>query len=349
MATATTIDPSKVVVGWHPDHKVVFTATGLDKATPEYLDFVRGSTKTFEDALAKDGNDVASILLHQDASRSAAAPAEEVAPAPAKITKTYIRPNGQEYLPRKMSAGVLRDVELVEKAYAARMGVLLYGPPGTGKTALADSTLENLITLAGSGDTEVGDFTGAYVQNPDGTFTWVDGPLVRAMEHGYPFFIDEIALIDSRVMAVVYSVMDGRGELNVTANPARGTVVAKDGFYILGACNPDVPGAVMSEALLSRFPIQIEVLTDFSLAKRLGVPNEMVIVAQNLARKRDGGDIMRSPQMRELLGFRDIEKEFGRELAIANLISSAEVGDRATYAEVISSAFGVKTRALTIG
>lgn len=269
----------------------------------------------------------------------------------AEIEGAIKRPNGQVYLPRNIKAGevTLQDVAMIYKAYEERIPVLLYGPPGTGKTALGEAALPNLITLSGNGDTETADFIGGWVQNADGTFTWVDGPLIIAMENGWPFLIDEVALIDSKVMAIVYSVMDGRDELKITANPARGTIKAKDGFYVIGACNPDVPGAVMSEALMSRFLLHIEVLTDFGLAATMGVAKEIIVVAKNLTRKAANGDVLRAPQMRELLGFTKIAETFGTQPALANFIGLAEPGDRDAYVEAVSSAFGKKMQALTIG
>lgn len=269
----------------------------------------------------------------------------------AEIEGAVTRPNGQIYLPRNIKAGevTLQDVAMIYKAYEERISVLLYGPPGTGKTALGEAALPNLVTLSGTGDTETADFVGGWVQNADGTFTWVDGPLIIAMENGWPFLIDEVALIDSKVMAIVYSVMDGRDEIKITANPARGTVKAADGFYVIGACNPDVPGAVMSEALMSRFLLHIEVLTDFDLAATMGVPKEIIVVARNLTRKVGAGDVLRAPQMRELLGFTKIAETFGLQPALANFIGLAEPGDRDAYVEAVSSAFGKKIQALTIG
>jgi nitric oxide reductase NorQ protein len=263
-----------------------------------------------------------------------------------------VRPNGELYLPRPVRAGVdtkLFDTALLRTAYENRIPVLLYGPPGTGKTALAEAALEGLITISGSGDTEVSDFVGSYVQNPDGTFTWVDGPLPRAMESGRPLLIDEVALIDTKVMAVVYSVMDGRSELHITANPARGTVHAADGFYVIGACNPDVPGAVMSEALVSRFLLQMEVLTDFNLAKKLGVPRAIIAVAKNLKRKADASELIRAPQMRELLAFKRISDILGQSAALANFVATAEASDRPTVIEALKSSYGVEVTALTVG
>lgn len=260
------------------------------------------------------------------------------------------RPNGEIYKPRNVVAGGLKmqDVAALRKAYDARIPVMFTGPPGTGKTALVEAALPNVQTIAGTGDTEVSDYIGSWVQNPDGTYTWVDGPLLIALENGWPLFVDEIALIDPRVNAVTYPVMDGRGELVVTANPARGTVQAKDGFYLVSACNPDVPGAILSDALLSRYLLKIEVLTDFGVAEDLGVTKEIVIVAKNLARKKENDDIIKAPQMRELLAFKKIQETFGLEMALANFIADAEFSDRAAYVEAISGTFGKKVDVLAI-
>lgn len=283
-----------------------------------------------------------------------AKPKAEDLPKDSKIEHAgnkFVRPNGETYVPRAVKVGETstRDVDIIKTAYNNRVPVLLYGPPGTGKTALVDAVFEDLVTVQGSGETEVADFIGGWTQNTDGTFTWVDGPLVIAMEEGRPLLVDEIALIDPRTMAVVYGVMDGRGELVITANPARGTVKAADGFYIIGACNPNVPGAVMSDALLSRFTMHIEVVIDWSLLSDLAIPTKAIQVARNLHHKYVNGELVAAPQVRELIAFRDINDLFGTDIALSNLISQSRPEDRDLVVEAIQSVYGSAIKNLTIG
>lgn len=265
--------------------------------------------------------------------------------------KAYIRPNGEKYIPREMNiaGSKVQDVTFVKMAYDQRMPVLLFGDPGTGKTALFEAAFgEDLVTVQGTIETEAADFIGSWTQQTDGTYKWVDGPLIEAMEHGRPLLIDEVALIDPRVMAVVYGVMDGRDEIVVTANPERGTVKAGDGFMVFGACNPDVPGAVMSDALLSRFQFHVEVLTDWSLTKKLGIDARIVQVARNLNLKKREHNVTAAPQLRELLTFKNVLENFGEDLALRNFVSQARPEDRQTVLEAVEAVFGMKPTTLTL-
>ncbi len=255
----------------------------------------------------------------------------------------YLRPNGDKYFARKW--GEHSDVEVIRKSRAKSHYVLLYGAPGCGKTAMVEAAFgDELETILGTGDTEVSDLVGGYVQTATGGFEWVDGPLLRAAEHGKPLLIDEIGIIDPKVLTVVYGLMDGRREYTVTANPERGTVKAKDGFYVLGATNPNAPGVNLSEALLSRFGIHAEMTTDWSLAKKMGVPATAVSAAQNLAKKRQSDEVSWAPQMRELLKFKELAEDFGTTWAVSNLLAAAPEMDRPIVADTFTRAFAEESR-----
>jgi MoxR-like ATPase len=251
----------------------------------------------------------------------------------------YVRPNGETYTSRKW--GDHSDIEVLRKGRAIKQYSLVYGPPGTGKTALLEAAFgDDLVTIIGTGDTEVADFVGGYIQTPSGGFEWVDGPLLQAMEQGKVLFIDEIGLVDPKVLSLVYGLMDGRGELRVTQNPERGVVKVQDGFYVVAATNPNAPGVRLSEALLSRFGIQAEMVTDWTIARKLGVPMPVITVSQNLAKRYQSGEVSWSPQMREVLTFKLLAENFGTEWAISNLIASAPELDRPVVAEMFSKTFG---------
>ena len=275
------------------------------------------------------------------------APVKKVAPvisADALLgTEKYKRPNGEDYYTRKW--GEHDDVEVLRKAREQMQFVLLYGAPGCGKTALVEAAFgDNLHTVLGSGDTEVSDLVGGYVQTPSGGFIWEDGPLLKAAESGTPLLIDEVGLIDPKVLSIVYGLMDGRREYTVTANPERGTVKAKDGFYVVAATNPNAPGVRLSEALLSRFQVHAEMETDWTLARKVCDPSQMVTAAQNLAKKQQSGESSWAPQMRELLAFRDLSKTFGTKFAIANLLAASPELDRPVVADVFTRVFGEECR-----
>jgi nitric oxide reductase NorQ protein len=144
------------------------------------------------------------------APKPAAPPAAPTA-APGPVT----RPSGQVYRPR-----VLAGMADVEALRAEGVPALLAGPPGTGKTSLVEAAFPDLITVAGDGDTTVGDFVGEYTQRPDGTYEFIYGPLVRAMTEGRVLFIDDATLISPAVLEVCYPAMDGRREVIVKAHAA---------------------------------------------------------------------------------------------------------------------------------
>ena len=186
-----------------------------------------------------------------------AAPKPPAAPAPPAAPGPVTRPGGQVYQPRALAD--MPDVEALRKLRAEGVPALLYGPPGTGKTSLVEAAF----------DGDSGDLLGEYTQKPDGTYEVIYGPLIRAMTEGRVLFIDDATLISPAVLAVCYPAMDGRREVIVKAHKGE-TITAAGGFYVAAAHNPGVHGAILTEALSSRFAVQVKVSTDYDLARSLG-------------------------------------------------------------------------------
>jgi MoxR-like ATPase len=286
----------------------------------------------------------------------AAAPSAPSPPLPASaaappdtdesVSGPVIRPNGQAYHPRRLAD--LPDVAALRKLRAAGIPALLYGPPGTGKTSLIEAAFPDLITVAGDGDTTVADFVGEYTQTPDGTYEFVYGPLVVAMREGRPLLIDDATLISPKVLAVVYPAMDGRRQITVKAHKGE-TVTAQPGFYVVAGHNPGVHGAVLTEALASRFAAQIQVSTDYDLATALHIESRVVRVARHLAEKVAAGEIGWAPQLRELLAFTRISEVLGRDAAVSNLAGIAPEEDRDVVTAALRSVYGRPISPLALG
>jgi nitric oxide reductase NorQ protein len=275
------------------------------------------------------------------------APSAPVQPAAtAVVSGPVTRPNGQLYHPRQLSG--LPDVTALRKLRQAGVAALLYGPPGTGKTSVVEAAFPDLVTVSGDGDTTVADLVGEYTQTPEGRYVFVHGPLVTAMREGRTLFIDDATLIPPTVLAVVYPAMDGRRQIIIKANGGE-VITAAEGFYVVAGHNPGVHGAVLTDALSSRFSAQIQVSTDYDLATQLKIDRRAVRVARNLATRHQAGEVGWAPQLRELIAFEKIATVLGPMAAASNLVGTAPEPDRATVAAVVRDTFGAAVAPLALG
>ncbi|MEU5554117.1 AAA family ATPase [Micromonospora sp. NPDC047793] len=256
------------------------------------------------------------------------------------------RPNGELYFPRKLAGAT--DVDVLRRLRDKRIPVLLYGPPGTGKTALIEAAYADLLTVAGTGDTVVEDFLGNFIPLPDGGFEFVHGPLVTAMRQGRALLVDDATLIPPKVLAVLYPAMDGRRVITIPGYRNE-RVEAVDGFYVIAGHNPGVHGAILTEALASRFDVHIEVTTDWDLARHLGVSRPAVETAVALNGDLAAGRISWAPQLRELLGFTRVSKTLGPAAAVANLAGRAPAEDRDHVLAALRQRFSADITPLTLG
>jgi nitric oxide reductase NorQ protein len=241
------------------------------------------------------------------------------------------------------------DVEMLRAMRPVFSPVLLLGEAGTGKTQAVQAAYgdANIITVLGHEEVEVASMEGRYLPKELGGWEFVIGKLVEAMTEGKILFIDEIGLISPLVLSILYSAMDGRRSLELTTNPRLGTIRAKDGFFVVAATNPNAPGVRLSKALLSRFPNQPRVTTDYKMAHtHLGVAEEIADACANLDDRRIGHELTWAPQVRDLVQFVEAESLLGRPYALSALAGKAPESDSRTVCEVLSRAAGTPVKPL---
>lgn len=257
------------------------------------------------------------------------------------------------YLSRDIAG--LPDVNVLRmlRESGKRIFPLLYGPPGTGKTALARAAfVGEFVKISCDENTSPDDFLGQWNPDGDGGYIWSDGPLVTAMKNGHVLFVDDITLASPKTLAVMYPAMDGSDEITVKSHIVDGdaeVVKAQPGFFVVGAHNPGVHGAILTDALSSRFTFQVYVDTDLELARRLGVPHKFIKLAENLYTKQKNGLIGWAPQLRELLAAKDIAEVLDVATAVRNLIGIVPEEDvDQPLMEAITSVFGAKYERLSM-
>lgn len=266
-----------------------------------------------------------------------------------------VRPNGETYLPRRLFEHT--DVAVLRRAREANLFPLLSGPPGGGKTALTDATFPDLVAFACHGEVTVPNLVGAWQATREGGWEWIDGPLTQALRDGRVLLLDEIDRLPYDVMAILHPLLDGRGELRLDDNPGEPVVKAAAGFFVVGTYNPaTLGGQPLPEALLSRFPLQIEVHTDYDAALALGVPEDFVKFARQVhsvheTAMRNGDVDVWVPQMRELLAAkRLLDAGMGLQLAVSAMIDACPIDDDIPQLRTIAKqVFGHTPERVTLG
>lgn len=273
-------------------------------------------------------------------------------PAPAKkVFPPVPRPSGELYMPRELAGQP--DVKVMRDLRKNKLFTLIAGPPGGGKTALMEAAFGSepggLYSLTGDEETRVDDFVGQlYPSAKEGVYDWADGPLTLALKNGGVLFVDDATLISPKAIACLYPLMDGRDVLRLKAHQVKidgvmqpEVVTAKPGFFIVAAHNPGVQGAILSDALASRFGVHVWLETDLDLAASLGVNAKFIKLTRNLRLRRDKGEMgVFVPEMRDLLAARDFGRVFDDQAAAENLLGKAPEDFQDELASEIKVVFG---------
>ena len=233
-------------------------------------------------------------------------------------------------------------------AKLATKHLLLEGDVGVGKTTLAYSIAtyfsQNLERVDGderySASRLVGHFDPPMVMKSGyNKESFVKGPLVSAMQNGSILFLNELNRMPEGTQNVLLAAMD-EGRISV---PKLGIVMAKDGFFVISAMNPQefVATTPLSEALKDRFAwirldYQIQEEEEKITSVRSGVEDERIIrVAVGITRKtriwpdlRRGSSIRGAIDFASIIQFLDIEnKESWIQASIMAFATKIELED----------------------
>lgn len=152
--------------------------------------------------------------------------------------------------------------EWLRKECDPRRGIWLGGPKGCGKTTMCEQFFARLgvpvVSLTCNRRIPLSDYIRQMV--PDGEGGWIcqKGPLVVAMEMGFPVVLNEPTSMDPADITAMHDIID-RGLLvqedGVVVRAARGfTVFATDNSMGIGDMTGSYPGLnTMSAASMSRF------------------------------------------------------------------------------------------------
>lgn len=289
--------------------------------------------------------------------------------------------NGDVFLPFEFWDG-LDNISFMRRAREKKIAVALFGEPGTGKSRCVLAAFGKVWTVMCGASTTRADIVGTWVPDGKGGYRWKDGALILAMTYkkkgaltGGVLFLDEVTQVDPKELTdSVYSVMvdgwlmlpenpdhpllepitDGMDEDELAEMALLSPQEIKEQIphgikagadtYVVGGGNPNVPGAVMSEALLSRFGLKPEYTTNYDAAATLLGPDheDIITVARNMEAKRQAGEVMWAPQMRDLLGYMKTADAFSVSLALSNLVANCRSeSDREVLEDVIARTMGI--------
>jgi|SRR5262245_480589 len=157
--------------------------------------------------------------------------------------------------------------------------ILFHGLSRTGKSFITGTVFQN-VQVATFGEGMLPDeLLGQYVTPEAGRFVWNDGPIAKAMRHGYPLVLNEIDYAFKRgsgLQGLIHAACDVPAAITL---PNGERLVAKKGYFVVATMNatPDVlPVPVYDRfQLILRVDCLAKALQDH-LGEYAGIANSVV-------------------------------------------------------------------------
>lgn len=239
----------------------------------------------------------------------------------------------------------VKDLDVIDEARAAKHNVLIEGPTGSAKTScvLAAAARAGLpvVNIPCNGAAEPRIFIGGWTPQEDGSFDFVPGDLLKAVQFGGIIYLDEVNMMPPKIAVYLHSLLDRRRAISIpdAAGSSYPTELrAHENCQIIGTLNRGYHGTrPLNQAFRNRYAIKLSFPYNEDVEAELVASPALLGLANGIRSRHDVGDLTTPVSTNMLLEFVEFAgmDSLGFDFAVENFINAFAPEEQQVVREVV--------------